>query len=121
MEDTTKAIISIQTANDEFSKLVILAKKTKQEIKCMQEKTGLDMKSVISKIKNCEFDNIKCGDDEMCVFNLLRFYTQKKAEAEAFKKVYKNLLEEPIEELLMKMNISGESYDYDFFTFCIEN
>lgn len=115
-----KTIRCVKATHEDFAKLVQLGKDVIQSITQLEKDSGNTIESLEKELKKQEYSPIVFSDGTK--HSILEIYItliQKKAELDAYRNAYHVLMEEGVDELLTSINISAESYDYDFYELCL--
>lgn len=115
-----KTIRYLKATHDDFAKLVKEGKKILNDISTMEEKTGITPNDSEKMAQSEPQREIEIDGEKKTVFWLYTFYVNRKATLEGYNRAYKFLMEEGVDELLFTIGVGSESYDYNFYKFCLD-
>lgn len=115
-----KTIRCIKATHEDFEKLVNMGKKVIKEISDMEKKTNTCSKKFIDQTEKGEKKE-PFYDKKITQMELYKFYIEKEIQLETYKNIYKELMEEGVDELLFSIEVKPESYHYNFYELCLEN
>lgn len=118
--DKIKTIGCRKVTYEDFEKLVNMGKNVMKEIADMEKQTNTCSKKLIEQTEKEETINA-LKDKDITQMQLYKFYIQKETELETYKKAYKVLMEEGVDQLLCSIKARPENSKFNFYELCLEN
>ena len=115
-----KTIRYLKATHEDFDKLVKEGKKMLKDIDSMEEKTHISPIEAEKMVEENPKQEIEVDGEKKTAFWLYTYYMNKKSILEGYNRAYKFLMEEGVDELLLTIGVGSDSYDYNFYKFCLD-
>ena len=115
-----KTIRYLKATHDDFAKLVKEGKKMIKDVDDMEKKTGISPTDVEKLVEENPNKEIEIDGEKKTVLWLYTYYVNRKSILEGYNRAYKFLMEEGVDELLFTIGVGSDSYDYNFYKFCLD-
>ena len=115
-----KTIRYLKATHEDFDKLVKEGKKMLKDIDSMEEKTHISPTEAEKMAEENPKQEIEVDGEKKTALWLYTYYMNKKSILEGYNRAYKFLMEEGVDELLLTIGVGSDSYDYNFYKFCLD-